>query len=169
MEEKIENIAQEHEDYEIFDLECLDFKTNWFQRLWWSIEYFFHNLFTRIKYFFQRGKRGYDDSDTWDVSMYLAKSIVALVGNMRDNFKSVPIALYENENIPAEKDEDGFFIGYPDESVKLAEEKWRDVLATIVVGFQSYYNGAGCPHDYDEGALKKSFELLEKYFIHLWD
>jgi len=111
------------------------------------------NIFKEIKYFIQRGRRGYSDSDTWDFDDYLADVISKGLKVLKDNLHSYPV---EFETI----------------------EQWQEILDSIIDGFEAYQQTGDidCPvEDYikEHNKLMVKFntgmKLFTKYFNHLWD
>jgi hypothetical protein len=107
-------------------------------------------MFKQIKYFIQRGKRGYSDRDLWDFSHYLAEMI--------------PKALRQLKK---------YQVGYP---VMLTEKEWDIILEKIITGFEAIIAMDDLTiKNYWEKypKLKKTsdegLELFIKYFGDLWD
>jgi len=133
-------------------------------------------MFNKIKYYIQRAKRGYADSDLWDFDDYLCGILPAALRKMKGGV-----------GCPSE-----FF----DESAKNNEcHNWDDELETMAQGFEaakflkdykfikwvpSKENKEGMPGtnvmttDYEamENARKKvekGLESFAKNFLNLWD
>lgn len=169
-----------------------------FEIIYLKIRIFFFRLYNPIKYFIQKGKRGYSDFDLMDIDHYL----LDLIPNMLEDFKN-------KKN------------GYP---ANLNEEEWEDILNNMITYFKNanpsmanfenpyfdeYYEKIVSPwHDnlmkdiknnkgksfvinmdipekyqdlknnfkekedeeekYRQDNLKKGFEMLLKYFHYLW-
>lgn len=93
----------------------------------------------RIKWFYQRGKRGYSEADTWSFDTYLAQVIAGGVGRLSErNF------------------------GYPH---GMAPEEWSSILEKIAKGFGETDKWG----DYNQPAFDEAMELFSKYFHDLWD
>lgn len=115
------------------------------------------NLYRNIKYFIQRGKRGYADCDVWDLDLYLAKVISGSVNRLKEIHHGGPYELF-------------------DESAEGRETwKWEGVLDQIVEGFQILHS---CGYDGPDGKgfnadnqkkVDTAFTLLRKYWGSLWD
>lgn len=107
------------------------------------------DLWRRAKWYRQRGRRGYSDLDTWNFFSYMTKVIIGGVQELRDNLH-----------------------GWPGEP--LHYEDWEEILDKIVLGFKAAQK---IDQDYPKGeeleALQaqfdEGFELLHKWFFHLWD
>lgn len=104
---------------------------------------------SEIRYFIQRGKRGYSNRDLWSFDFYLSKLIA-------DGLKDFKKHLH----------------GYP---AKLNSfEEWLSIIDEIIEGFE-YYNEIDCGFpdkeqwDKINEKLNKSFKLLNKWFGALWD
>lgn len=120
----------------------------------WNMWYFFADLPKNIKWFCQRGWRGYADCDLWNIDHYFLSTMIPMLKNFR------------NKNI-----------SYPP---FMSMEEWHTVLDKIIKGFeagrqiQEFYDFK----DYDSytkkvNALarqfKQSMSLFSKYFWHFWD
>ena len=98
-----------------------------------------------IKYFFQRGWRGYSDKDFWNAEDHLSYIICEACETLRVRGMGIP-SKYETE------------------------DEWHQVLEEIKHGFKLYKD-----HHYEEDPekwekpLARSFKLLEENFGFLWD
>jgi hypothetical protein len=102
----------------------------------------------RIKWFCQRGWRGYSDRDTWSIDGYLNSILIPMLTDLRNRH-----------------------IGYPE---GLAEDEWDLILSQIVMGLEA--NQRICDLDYDDEILEalqlmsnRGLFLLGKYWNSLWD
>lgn len=113
---------------------------------------FFRKIYYDIKYFIQRGKRGYSNFDLMDMDSYL----LDLITNMLKNFKN-------------KKD------GFPSD---LDEKSWDDILKEMIerfekanpstTDFENPYLNLYYKEEYLQKNLEQGFKLLVKYFHHLW-
>lgn len=115
------------------------------------------DIFKEIKAFFQRGWRGYADSDLWSLDHYL---IQVLAPGLREFARSP--------------------FGWPGEP--MTYEGWKEILNEMADGFQAVADVEERFSDEDldikefikdeKEAWKKldnSLKLLRKWFGHLWD
>ena len=114
------------------------------------------NLLNKIKYFIQRGVRGFSDEDVWSLDSYLMEWL--------------PKALRQLSK---------YHVGYPSD---LTGEKWVMILHKMADGFEAeskndnaYFGGKinldKCIKN-EKIANKKlqvSLKLFVKYFRDLWD
>ena len=134
--------------------------------------HFWRNLFvdTRlyIVSFFQRGFRGYADSDTWDFDLYLAKVISQGVKHLKKFEQGCPNDIYnkyKDRTDLTQKEKD-----------KLSMKEWHTILDIIVRGFELV------PELFEAKVLKnkklkdghmyeleRAFDFLKKYYFNLWD
>ncbi len=140
----------------------------WYERVYRS---FYRNLnlykkiksgYHNIKWFIQRGRRGWSDCDAWNFYGYLAKVISEATASLRDKH-----------------------FGYPSD---LTDEQWTKILDNISKLFTlvnaneieklyadiDYNDSKSLRTAYDKEAKQlkealKGFKLLEKYFYNLWD
>ena len=128
-------------------------------------------MFNEIRYFIQRGKRGYSDRDLWSFCDYLCEII--------------PKGIREYKN----------GIGCPEEfwdkEAKNNEcHKWHEAIEEIAQGFEAIKeieNSIGCQYkkevkdnayifEYDKKRaelltqkFEKGMDLFKRYFLSLWD
>ncbi len=117
-------------------------------RLWYQL---FEEIPHEIKWFFQRGKRGWADCDLWALDDYLAGWLPNALTELRK---------YQH--------------GYPSE---LTFKKWQAIEKQMIKSFQAVQKINDLPpnNSYYKNykKLKKEFEkggkLFIKYFFSLWD
>jgi hypothetical protein len=131
---------------------------------------FVENWKHQIKWAWQRVFRGWDDRAVWAVNDYLSKLIPQLLMELKEKKHGIPASVFDDE---PEELEMGM-IGYTDESMEKAEEKWNGILDTIAEGFNEYNRAneellSGDEWNEMEEKVSESFRLLEKYFQNLLD
>jgi hypothetical protein len=121
----------------------------------------------RIKWFFQRGRRGWAHNDTWDLDSYLCSWMPDALRHLAEGVHGCPAELYDKE------DDD-------------ACHRWREILIQMADGFeaarrvvedQNYTEVDGeydleiscAKDDADREKFKAAIALFEKYFFNLWD
>ena len=77
------------------------------------------SVFKEIKWFIQRGKRGFSDQDCWDVNSYLCDIIPPMVRNIKKNHSGCPDILYDKKK----KNNECW--------------KWEEILEEIAQGFEA--------------------------------
>jgi len=127
-------------------------------------------MFTKIKYFIQRGRRGYSDEDQWDVGNYLATIVPVLVRRLQKGH-GCPSELFDKERVNDEC------------------HNWYDILEEIAQGFEAanevaqgtYYKSEQLPdgkwsHEFDQARYdnlqnkaKRGLELFAVWYQNLWD
>jgi hypothetical protein len=151
-------------------------KITLFERVWWPVRRFFteipYNL-RKIKWFYQRGKRGWADCDTWCIDYHLAKIVPEMLRHLQENAHTYPGC-----------DEASTF------------GKWYDLLDEMIDGWEAAKRV--CDDDYvnkiqpnwfekdekltkktldkscemmkeDQKLFEKKAKLFIKWFFHLWD
>jgi len=76
------------------------------------------DFYRDVKWFIQRGRRGYSDRDRWDIDFYLTSIIVPMVKNLKENHSSVPTWTKEK-------------------SEEEAEKEWNDILDDIIFAWET--------------------------------
>lgn len=115
-------------------------------RRWYSIS----RIPTEIKWFIQRGKRGYSDCDVWAIDSYLNDWIPDAIHQLRKNT-----------------------ISYPDKTITL--KKWKQILKQIELGFRASKK-IECAEFKSDAEFKKlerykrrGLKLFIKWYDALWD
>jgi hypothetical protein len=123
-------------------------------------------LFRKIKSFYQRGRRGWADEDTWNFFSYLCDIIAPALRRLGDNCHGCPDAYYDQHK---ENDEC---------------HKWRAILETMAQGFEAakYLDNLAfikiedgklvSDDDANRNAVNKAkvgLELFAENFLNLWD
>ena len=181
-------------DMPIGKLEPVDFSsTDWHHKNWhwwdyiehWWYIYFwnwFSDIPRNIKYFFQRGIRGYSDCDLWGMHSHLTDVIL----NMLVELRSI------KHGYPATPDEKGEW--------SYDEQRWDSILEQMIDGFAllKKLDTYECHLQYgpemsdddrkkmeesmrekyptwrfttreEDAKIKHAFELFHKYYHNLWD
>ncbi|MHB8483519.1 MAG: hypothetical protein ACYDBV_12430 [Nitrospiria bacterium] len=127
-------------------------------------------LFRDFREFYQRGKRGYSDSDLHDFDTYLISIIVPGLKWLKENMTGCPSDLYDKEAVDNEW------------------HLWHETLDEMIAGFeasdyltsQKYLkktrNEKGNTFYVDHKdmeakylVMQKGLDLFSKYFINLWE
>lgn len=123
------------------------------------------------KRFWQRGRRGWADSDTWGFDNYLLTIIPDGIAVIRKTKHGYPTCMIENEIHPnATMDEIDAFMN---DHENMLIEKWDNILAEIENGLRDYARlmNYEIPRD-QEDAVTQRYEnamiLLTKYMGCLW-
>lgn len=149
--------------YKEFGIEAIKLTIkNWFEN--------FSYLLKIIKWFFQRGLRGWADCDWWDMDYYLLKIIIPMLKKLKENKMGYPANLTESQwNDKLDKMIEGF------EAAKrvLDNEYYKEVSGDSIEAIQNasrkevkqWYKLSRA----DEKLFKKRMKLFSKYFFDLWD
>ena len=102
-----------------------------------------NRVIRRIRFFWQRLARGWDDSDTWNLDQTLACWIVPRLKVLRRDSS-----------------------GYP---LQLTERKWDVILYKIIRAFEIVRDEEwGVPEHY-KATVDEGLDLFRKHFFDLWD
>jgi len=140
-----------------------------------------------VKWFWQRGTRGWSDQDAWSVYDHLNEIIPPMLRQMSKNSHGYPVAMYEDSN----KHE------HTAEESDAAKRKWDYTLNTIIYAFEiekgisnldildlgprptKKQKGFGKKHceqfdvklltKEDRKMRKEGWKNFQKYFHNLWD
>ena len=146
------------------------------------------NIGFYIKRFYQRGKRGWADSDVWNFDYYLSKIISEGLGHLQKNQYILPTW---REDLTEEK----------------ASKKWKYILTTIINTFKTaieieeqeifyipkryrneeqykkmvdiirtlkkkdpeMYRDTRVLNEYESVKFEEGFDLFKEYFFSFWD
>ena len=127
-------------------------------------------MLKEIKYFIQRGKRGYSDRDLWDFDSYLSEILPPALRKLSKQAYGCPGELWDKDAVNTEC------------------HKWAEILEEMAQGFEvataiknmqffeSVKSGSGYTREINrekQKLLTEKFEkgmgLFAKYYLDLWD
>ncbi len=121
----------------------------WWEPVWWGFSGRLGEIFSipkRIKWFIQRGTRGYADCDTWSLDSYIAGWLPSALRQFADEAFSHPI---------------GTPMG-----------KWKKTLRDIATNLEKAHDYLDLAKDYSPKkatkAKNKALTLLKKHWFDLW-
>src|SRR5574337_894509 len=120
---------------DLFDAE----RDPWYTRVYWFV---YRNgsrvrraprdAYYSVKYFIQRGRRGWADCDTWSLDWYLDGWMPDALRYLKAHKHGTPMAVFPDG--PEYRDEHG----NPNEAAsEIAEARWNEVLDKIIAGFEA--------------------------------
>ena len=122
------------------------------------------DLYYKIKYFIQRGKRGYADCDIWDLDYYICNIMIQTLIHLKTIADGCPPELFDsnatNQSWRWDKILDGIIEGF-EAGKKIIEEKTIFDIENIE-DYQKEYKLL-------LKKFNKGMELLKQYFFYLWD
>ena len=124
-----------------------------------------------IKYFVQRGRRGWSDQDAWSIDTWLVDNLIPMLERLKNNKYGTPSSMFRKKD---GVDKDG---NSTDEAHRLAEQRWDNVLREIIYGLKCAKKIQDLDYDYKDKELtkkltksvQKSFTLIGKHLFNLWD
>ena len=131
------------------------------------------NFPSEVKWFYQRGSRGWSDRSAWSIDTWLVNNLIPMLERLKKEKLGVPSSMY--------RDEDG--MRRNGEADVLAEQRWNNVLNEIIYGLKCAKKLQDMDYDYEDKELTKrltkssqlqrssarSFELIGKHLFNLWD
>jgi len=122
--------------------------------IWEKITY---DIPHEIKWFIQRGKKGYADCDLWDLNSYLTDWLPEALRELAKNSYGCPAGLYDNKK------------------KRNQCHKWTKILREMADSFEAG-GKLMCPllptskrYQKYEKKFNKGMKLFHKYFFSLWD
>ena len=125
---------------------------------------------SKVKWFYQRGSRGWSDRSAWSIDTWLVDNLIPMLERLKRDKHGIPASMFRKKDL--------FEIGHStDEADVLAEERWDDVLDEIIYGLKCAKKIHNSDYDYEDKELTKrltkssqrSFELIGKHLFSLWD
>lgn len=157
--------------------------------IFYRIINFFKYLPNNIKWFIQRGIRGYSDYDTWDIDYWFLNTIVPMLKQLKENKHGYPgnITAEEWDNIL-----DKMILYFTEANEETSSKKneykkdfskilWNDNkmirYEDLTPSQQKYYNDIKHKYfnreyelcKYRNKKLKQGFILFNNWFWNLWD
>ena len=128
------------------------------KKVWWrvvdsTLSFFdFPYHIKRVRWFIQRGRRGYADCDWWEMDSYLTRIILPMLKRLR------------NESM-----------GYPGYGQASTPEKWKSLLDEMIECFEIAQRIDGWDYDLYNDSLadiklfEKKMKVFTRWFFALWD
>ncbi len=144
---------------------------------WWETAYYSIRRFVlapldwprEIKYFIQRGRRGYADCDIWSIDGYLQSWLPQALRQLAKTTHACPPELWDDD-APEGEDMKRWIEVLNDMANKLeASYKWENSdHQDFIDGKQDWkeYQRLG---EVAEKQTQEGLELLKKWFSYLWD
>lgn len=149
------------------------------------IKNFLTNIPKQIKFFYQRGKRGYSDQDVWSMDWWFFSVVIPMLKQLRDTKQSYPSEFKTPEEWDRELDTMiHYFIEATEEGCSEKNEyeeqynkRWWDSfdkkgMAYVIDDSElrdKYLQRSYEIDEYREDMKNKGFEMFSKYFWNLWD
>ena len=96
---------------------------------WWKDYLNPKTYYRTVKYFCQRGYRGYADCDAWDADSYLENITLGVIKRLKENNMGYPASLCDYA--PGQEEPEGH--------VDSGAEKWQTILSEIIEGLEASY------------------------------
>lgn len=145
-----------------------------FSRLYYRIGVLKDDVILGTKSFFQRGKRGWSNSDTWGFCYYLAKTISGGIQHLKKNLNGYPCELTEGQWIDilnkisntfdVAKKIDGSDLYYFKN--KRQRNKWQKSLEVLN---KDHKTNIKCMTDIEIKEYEEGWDLFRTHFFSLWD
>lgn len=140
----------------------------WWKRIWYPLcrawDYIRY-IPKEIKWFCQRGKRGWSDKDVWNMWYYLAEVIPQMVAYLKKTNHGYPGELWAKYTKE---------LGENNEAYEAADKEWHEILETITDGFKAAIemdDHIVRSPEYKEAKKRfdKGMKAFHRYFHDLWD
>jgi hypothetical protein len=105
----------------------------WFVRVWcgriWEAP---GNAYDYVKWFIQRGHRGWADRDTWGLHDYMSSWLPDALRHLKNTKHGIPMCVFEG--LPTENN-DGYT--HSKETFAIAEARWDAIMDKMIAGFEA--------------------------------
>lgn len=176
---------------------CFEYDRKWkwweYPEIWWY-RYFWNwasDLPRNTKYFFQRGVRGWADSDVWGMHSYLTDTILNMLVKLKRDKHGCPMfgGDYNTQAIPLDENNldkdmiawdnileemiEGFKIlklaDSTDEHLTYAPDFPEERKADFEAHMKEKYPTWRFTTKEEDAKVKRAFELFAKHYLNLWD
>jgi hypothetical protein len=129
------------------------------------------NFPSEVKWFYQRGSRGWSDRSAWSIDTWLVDNLIPMLERLKRDKHGTPSTMFRKKDGVSKN-------GIPtDEANILAEQRWDNVLNEIIYGLKCAKKIEDFDYDYEDKELikrltksyQRSFELIGKHLFSLWD
>jgi len=117
------SLKKHHYSLKFFPLTSNDYKR--FCWPWWKDYLNPKTYWKTVKYFCQRGYRGYADCDSWDADSYFEAVMLGVIKHLKENIHGYPCGLIDGVDDFDSPTHDGGF------------EKWKSILDEIIEGLEA--------------------------------
>ena len=132
---------------------------------------------SEVKWFYQRGSRGWSDRSAWAIDIWLVNNLIPMLERLERDKHGTPSTMFRKKD---GVDKHG---NSTDEANILAEQRWDNVLNEIIYGLKCAKKIQDLDYDYEDKELTKrltkssqlqrssarSFNLIGKHLFNLWD
>lgn len=114
----------------------------WYRRVYWAIYRYFNyspwgsprRIYNETKFILQRARRGWADSDTWSLDVYLDSWMPAALRHLKAHKHGVPSCMFEPEDLIV----GGDWQGNPsDEGMERAQARWDAIIDKMIEAFEA--------------------------------
>ena len=129
---------------------------------------------SKVKWFYQRGSRGWSDRSAWSIDTWLVNNLIPMLERLKRDKHGTPTSMFRMKGGESYK----FYYGIStDEADVLAAQRWNNVLSEIIYGLKCAKKLQDMDYNYKDKKLTKrltksyqrSFELIGKHLFSLWD
>lgn len=121
------------------------------------------DVYRKLKWFYQRGKRGYSDNSVWSLDWYLCEWMPQALRELKEQVHGTPIV------------DTGRVIEDPNDCDTLTMEEWKATIEylaeTFDIGRQIQDYGYKTPEEYQKAykRFQHGMRMFNEYFFNLWD
>lgn len=112
-------------NYNWWDKFILNPKMNWLRWLIYNAKDVPMDNYRAIKWFIQRGKRGYSDRDVWGFNWHLSEVIIQGLMDLKKQLHGCPCGMIGTQSIETEEE--------PSEAMK----EWKHIIETMIWTFKA--------------------------------
>lgn len=140
------------------------------------IKRLFKDICMNIKFFIQRGRRGYADIDIWDISYWFERTFIPMLKELKDIKHGYPMTFKNEEEWDKELDKMIYYFTEMSEDECSQKNQYSENFNKLWFSDnidkdlqKKYLDREKEICEYREDMKNKGFELLSKYYWNLWD
>ena len=156
--------------------DILDFKPNLFQKIWWPTRRFIKDIpwkLKQVKFFIQRGKRGWADCDWWEMHYYLTKITLSMLKELKKNSHGFPghgkASTSEEWDMRLDEMIEAFEAAKRVSEDEYYKEVSGDSLEAVRKATSKEIRECGKLNLADQKLFKKKIKVFVEWFFNLWD
>lgn len=152
---------------------------SWYVSAYWAVYRFFRfnrfatptRVYREVKWFIQRGSRGWADCDVWSIDWYLNRWMPDALRRLKATKHGIPGNMFP-EGPEYVKD-----CGNPNDAAwVIAEARWDGIMNKMIAGFEAAQRINEMTNfddpvlrKADEAACEEGLKLFVEYYFDLWD
>lgn len=107
-------------------------KMNWLRWIVYNLSDVPKDMYNEIKWFIQRGRRGWSDRDSWSIDWWLSEIMPSILMRLKNNKQGIPSSCFSSSKSRLKKNDEPTKAEW-----KRAEKRWNKILRSIIDMFKT--------------------------------